>query len=377
MRICLFTPSFLPDVGGMEVVVDRLAKEFLARGHEPLVIAQGYHGPCELPELPYDVVHYPKPRSAVWLLHAVRRVLMREHQRRGFHVIHAHMAYPTGYIACRLRARLQTPVVVTSHKGDIVPDSRYQRRRITRARIRWTLQTADAATGVSQGLTYIIDDLSSGKANSCYIPNGVDLPGDGPGTRPQALSDMGGGEYVLTLGRLHRHKGLDVLLEAVRQLADRGDNVPHLVIAGEGREMQSLRERASRLGIEQKVVFCGMVHGDQKHWLLRNCRFFLQPSRVEGMPLTVLEAMAYGKPVVGTSISGISELVRHGENGLLVRPGDAMALADAISGLLRSGPLTQMQAAARRTAETMTWATVADRYLQLYDDLRSVPARPK
>lgn len=369
MNICLFTPSFLPDFGGMEIVLDKLARQFQYRGHRPVVVAQRSRHNTEKPQLPYEVVYYPRPRSAVWLLQYVKHVLIREHKRYHFDIVHSHLAYPTGYIAAKLRKRLGVPVVITSHKGDIIPESRYRQRFITRKRMCWALEKADAATGVSSELKNIIDDLTRNKANSFVIPNGVDIPEDTPGSMPESCSEIADKDFMLTLGRLHRYKGLDVLLDAIKMLSERDIEIPHLVIAGDGREMQNLRRQVADLGLDDKVVFAGAIFGDQKHWLLRNCKFFLQPSRAEGMPLTVLEAMAYGKPVIGTKISGTSELVTNQESGLLVEPDDSVALSQAILTLLENKRIDRMQHRAKAFASQMTWPIIADRYLALYQQL--------
>lgn len=369
LNICLFTPSFLPDVGGMEIVLDKLASQFQSCGHRPFVVAQRSRRNPEIPDLPYQVTYYPRPRSAVWFLQYVKHVLLREHRKNRFDIVHSHLAYPTGYIAVRLKKKLAVPVVITSHKGDIIPESRYRQRLIPRKRICWALEKADAVTAVSSELKHIIDELTSHKANSLVIPNGVDMPPEIAGSMPETCAEMAGKSFMLTLGRLHRYKGLDVLLDAMKLLSDRGTEIPHLVIAGDGKEMENLQRQATNLGLAGKVTFCGAVFGDRKHWLLRNCGFFLQPSRAEGMPLTLLEAMAHGKPVIGTKISGISELVTDRENGLLVEPEDSLSLSKAILALLNNKGIARMQSRAKLVASKMTWSAIADRYLDLYEQL--------
>lgn len=369
MNICLFTPSFLPDLGGMEIVLDKLARQFQCQGHKPVVIAQRSRHNPEIPQLPYEVIYYPRPRSSVWLLQYVKHILLRSQKKHRFDIIHSHMAYPTGYLASKLRERLGVPIVITSHKGDIIPESRYRQRFITRKRMCWALKKADAVTGVSSELKNIIDKLTSNEANSFVIPNGVDIPEDTPGLMPDNCSEIAGKPFMLTLGRLHYYKGLDVLLKAIRRLCVHGIKTPHLVIAGDGREMQNLRSQAADLGLDNKIIFTGTTFGRQKHWLLRNCKFFLQPSRAEGMPLTVLEAMAYGKPVIGTKIGGISELITHDENGLLVKPDDSVSLSEAILALLENKQINQMQHKAKAIASQMVWPVIADRYLDLYEQL--------
>jgi len=368
MKICLFTPSFLPDFGGMEFVLDKLAMNFQQQGHKPVIIAQRSRHNPKIPEFPYDVVYYPRPRSSVWLLQYVKHVLMREHKKYRFDIVHSHLAYPNGYIACKLRKKLGVPVIITSHKGDIIPQSRYRQRLITRRRMCWALMEADAATGVSSNLKDIIDELTDNRANSYFIPNGVDLPRDYPGSMPKSCSEIVGRDFMLTLGRLHHYKGLDVLLKAMKWLCEQGIETPHLVIAGEGREMQNLRQQAANFSLGNKVVFAGAVFGDEKHWLLRNCKLFLQPSRAEGMPLTILEAMAHAKCVIGTNISGITELITHNVNGLLVEPDDSVALAQSIS-LLEKNLINQIEQKAKTFVAKMTWLIIADRYLSLYQQL--------
>ncbi|MGA2093471.1 MAG: glycosyltransferase family 4 protein [Sedimentisphaerales bacterium] len=401
MRICLFTPSFLPELGGMEIVIDRLARQFKDMGHEAVVIAQKprhinftaddrsdyaentekdlikKNSACSavsavrMPlDVPYDVVYYPRPRSAVWLLGSVKRLLLNEHQRHRFDIIHAHMAYPTGFIAAKLKHRLNIPVVITSHKGDIVPESRYRQRFITRRRLCWAMKNADAVTGVSEKLKDIIDELTQGQAKSLTISNGVDMPDDSPGAMPEACRSLADRPFMLTLGRLHQYKGLDVLLDAMAILKKQDVTIPCLVIAGEGKELDNLQKQVQKLNLDSLVFFTGAVFGLQKHWLLRNCEFFLQPSRAEGMPLTVLEAFAYGKPVIGTKISGIEELVTPGKTGYLVESDDSRSLAGAILEASTNSAIGKMGAEARRFASTRTWPVIAAKYIDLFSGLR-------
>lgn len=353
----------------MEIALDKLAREFQSRGHKPVVIAQRSRRNPEIPKIPYEVIYYPRPRSAVWFLQYAKHVLMREHKKHHFDIVHAHLAYPTGYMATKLKKKLGVPIVITSHKGDIIPESRYRQRFITRKRMCWALKNADAATGVSNKLKNIIDELALNKANSFVIPNGVDMPADMTGSMPESCAEIASKTFMLTLGRLHYYKGLDVLFDAIKLLVGQNIEIPHVVIAGDGRETENLKRQVTDLGLREKVLFCGAVFGDQKHWLLRNCKFFLQPSRAEGMPLTVLEAMAYGKAVIGTRISGISELIKNEENGLLVEPEDSTSLSQAILTLLESNRIGQMQHKAKAIAAQMTWTKIADRYLDLYERL--------
>jgi glycosyltransferase involved in cell wall biosynthesis len=247
MNVCLFTPSFLPDTGGMEVVIDRLAREFQQRGHHPTVVAQRSRRNPTIPDLPYETIYYSRPRLAVWLLHLVKHVLLREHMRHHFDMVHAHMAYPNGYMACVLRHRLGVPVVITSHKSDIIPQSRYRQRWIPNQRMCWALQVADAVTAVSSERKGIVDEMSRHRANSLVIPNDAALPPDSPGLIPDLLAGRIQGNFMLTLGRLHHYKGIDVLIDALKQIRDHGPEVPPLVLRQRRRFWRRIGRTAAAL----------------------------------------------------------------------------------------------------------------------------------
>jgi glycosyltransferase involved in cell wall biosynthesis len=201
------------------------------------------------------------------------------------------------------------------------------------------------------------------------IPNGVDLSvaATAPADPPVELARLAGEPFVLTLGRLHRYKGLDVLLAAMGLLRGRGAALPRVVIAGDGRERAHLEASVARLGLGDRVCFVGMVGGGANAWLLAHCSLLAQPSRKEGSPLTVLEAMAAGKPILGSDIDGIRKAVTPGVHGLLVPPESAEALADALMRMLADpAALRAMAAAAREQATQWSWANIARQYLALY-----------
>jgi glycosyltransferase involved in cell wall biosynthesis len=369
MKICLFTPSFLPRIGGLETAVDHLAREFKAAGHEPVVLAKATREAVALPALPYPVEPYPRTRSQVWLLGSAIRALVNLHRRLQFDIINAFQIYPNGYLAAKARATLSIPVIATSQGGDLHPSGRYRNRWIPRRRMAWALRLVDAATSVNEENRQVIDDLAGGQARSFMIPNGADLTTAAAASAdpPPALAHLAGEPFVLTLGRLHRYKGLDVLLAALGVLRSRGVALPRVVIAGDGTARAELEATVASLGLGDRVCFTGMVVGEPKAWLLANCLFLAQPSRNEGSPLTILEAMAAGKPILGSDIDGIRKLVTPGMHGLLAPPESAELLADALARMLSDGPaLHAMAVAAKARATEQSWANIARQYIDLY-----------
>ncbi len=128
---------------------------------------------------------------------------------------------------------------------------------------------------------------------------------------------------------MNRRKGVDTLVDALAQLP--AGVTTSLVIAGDGDERQALAAQCTRLGLADRVHFVGAVAGEAKVWLLQNARFTVIPSRTwEAFPLVVLESFAAGKPVIGTMIPGLADLVEPERTGLLVPPESPQALSAAL-----------------------------------------------
>jgi len=132
---------------------------------------------------------------------------------------------------------------------------------------------------------------------------------------------------VGTVTRVDRHKGLEVLVEALRQLPQ-----AHGVVVGEGPELPALRKLAEARGVGERLVTTGF--DPEPRAALQGFDVFVLPSRFESLPLSILEAMSAGLPVVASEVGSVPEAVLDGETGLLVPAGDAAALAGAMGRLL-------------------------------------------
>lgn len=175
----------------------------------------------------------------------------------------------------------------------------------------------------------------------------------------------GGGTYVLGVGRLEDQKGFDLLIEAFARLSPAEFHC-ELWIAGRGSRRQVLERQAVDLGIADRVRFLGEV--DDVTRLMRDARVFVLPSRFEGFPNALLEAMASGAPCVAADCpSGPKELLSVDECGLLVPVGDADRLAQAIRRVLRDSELsTRLSAAGRRAADAYLLSAIAERWEQVF-----------
>lgn len=154
------------------------------------------------------------------------------------------------------------------------------------------------------------------------VPNGI-MPPSTVAVEPHE------GTRMLFLGMINANKGVYDLIEAVAKRQDnyRGRLVIDICGVGEVEEMQ---KRAKEAGVNDIIRYGGWVAGEEKARKLAECDAFILPSHFEGVPVCILEAMSYGKPVIATRVGGIPDIITDGENGLLVPPSDPEALAAAI-----------------------------------------------
>ncbi len=361
MRICFYTDTFLPHVGGAEVVLDNLARQLSRRGESVVVLAPSVVDHDDA-SFGYPVVRYRKPFSKRIGVRQTLPKLLKLHAQQRFDVIHCHSAYPPAYVATTVRGWFGTPIVVRPHGSDILPGERIRKHPRLERRVRETLQSVDSVVAQGKFLQDVVRDLGVDERRVRIIHNGVDLatfahgqPFDHPNP------------YVLGLGNLSHRKGFDVLLRAYARLQEPTHD---LIIAGDGPESTSLRQLAGELGVSRRVRFLGAVEGQRKVDLYRSARFFVCPSRREPFANVILEALASRLPVVASKVGGNTELVKDGGHGLLFESEDDSALAAGMRQLLQQPDYTnRLGEAAGRFVKEFDWPVVAERYLNLYREV--------
>jgi glycosyltransferase involved in cell wall biosynthesis len=195
------------------------------------------------------------------------------------------------------------------------------------------------------------------------IANGIADPRNGTGS-----SDGRQPDRLLVVGRLVDGKNVDLLIDVVAQLRAVHSTV-ELVVAGDGPLRDALEERARRAGIATAVTFRGFVSNLADEYA--SASVFVLPSRTEGMPMSLLEAMSHALPIVATSVGSIPKVVRDNVEAFLIPPDDAPALYGALRRMLDDAPLrTALGSRARaRFEEAYTADVMADAYAALYAEL--------
>ena len=281
---------------------------------------------------------------------------------------HATLAFfglPSGAVAWLLDKIYGIPYVVSLRGGDVPGFRPYDFRTYHRLiapflRIIW--KQAAAVVANSNGLRQLALAFDS-RFEIPVIPNGIDLDFYKMPERDWSCP------CLLSVGRLVHQKGLDLAMVALSGLKEFDWEWR---IAGDGPEMQALQALARQLGIADRVRFLGWQSREQLVETYRQTNVFLFPSRHEGMPNAVLEAMASGMPVIASCIAGNEELVIKDQTGFLVPSEDIDALQSALRKLLGDAVLRQgMGRAARQLAEaSYSWESTARQYANVLEKVK-------
>jgi glycosyltransferase involved in cell wall biosynthesis len=324
MMVC---PYFPPALGGLEQYVVRLARRLQeCHNWRVVVVTSGDFKGKDRREVVDDMAVYRlgygimishTPLDVRWL-RRMRDIVRREKPD----IVDAHLPVP-GLADVAAFAVGDIPLVVTYHstsmrKGKIkydIPIWGYE-RFIGHALLSKAMRIICTSTASA-------DFLRHYKDKSAIIPPSVDTDLFHP-------SSGGLGDRLLWVGslaRTHAHKGLTFLLHA---LADPACVKVELDVVGDGDGRADYLALCARLGITDRVTFCGSMHGESLAQRYAESFALVQPSTNDNMPTTIIEAMASGIPVIASRIGSVPDLVQPGVSGLLVEPGDAGQLAAAI-----------------------------------------------
>jgi colanic acid/amylovoran biosynthesis glycosyltransferase len=175
-------------------------------------------------------------------------------------------------------------------------------------------------------------------------------------------------QHILCVGRLSQEKGHFVLIDSLAALCERGCSFT-CTLVGEGPLRPLIEDRLADRGLQETVTLTGSLPSDQVLRLYKEADIVVSASFSEGIPVVLMEAMAAGLPVVATRVGGVPELLHHGQSGLLVAPGDALELADAIQWVLENpGPSCSLgNSASQFVRQEFCLDTAADRLVTLFE----------
>ena len=351
VRVALVAPRFPPDTGGLEGYVGWVAEMLQRSGrYDVTVITTGrsrstrYESYRGIPVIRLGtwLTLSNTPVNPLWWVQ-VRRLLTR----LDVDVVNAHAPVPG--LADVAAFRSPVPVVMTYHSGSLVKGG-HRVDVLLRAYERHVLPRVFARCSQLIAVSPVSEAYATGRAQ--VIPPGVDS------SQFRAPATIEGRERrVLFVGRVERTsrwKGLQVLVEALVGLRESVPDV-RLDVVGDGDDVAHLKSRAEELGVDDLIDWHGRVDHRELPRFYQRAGVTVLPSLTESesFGMTLVEAMACGCPVVGSDVGGIPFVIRDQVDGLLVPPGDATALSDALRDVL-TDPLraAELGAAGREAAQT-------------------------
>ena len=300
------------------------------------------------------------------------RVARQTRQLGARSVVHCGRALPEGLAAAIARTAGGPRYVVWTHGEDLVTACTSRELRLL---TRWVYHRAAAAVANSRNTARLLADFGVPASKIEIVYPAVDParfhPGVDGGTVRRALDIDDDAILVLSVGRLQRRKGHDVMIEA---LARTRDTVRlHYAIVGDGQERSRLARLAAECGVADRVTFAGEVADDMLPAWYAACDIFALPNRVdqgdiEGFGIVFLEAAAAGRPTIGGDSGGVPEAVERDVTGLLVDGADVDAVANAIRTLGADPALRRRlgEAGRARVMREFTWERAAEQVTELH-----------
>jgi glycosyltransferase involved in cell wall biosynthesis len=354
------TPTPMPTPGYQRLIM--LGTSFETRGGIAAVVnAYRAHGLFERWPIDYIPTHCdggPRRKLLTAVKALLKFILLLARERRV--IIHVHSASRASFwrkaIFMTIGMLAKCPFIFHLHGGGFARFYEAECGVAQRRIIRFFLGRAACVIVLSDRWRTWVSRVIENQRIVC-ISNPVAVVEEGRAPRCRNV--------VLFLGRLERGKGIFDLLDAIATLRARIPDIK-LVCAGEG-NLESVARYARRLGIEDAVSLPGWIGPIEKQSLMCGATAFVLPSLAEGLPMSLLEAMAAGVPVVATAVGGIPDVVTDGVNGLLFNPGDTATLERLLRGLMHDPELGTRIASAAREAVRLRFA--ADRVIPQLEEI--------
>lgn len=389
MKVCLFSDSFLPYISGVSSAVYNQANELVRRGHSVSIFhprpsrqdsldkVPGLADDVSVFGLPFSVPAFniPKLRFSVPLFLYTYRRLKQEQPD----LIHVHTEFGCGVEGMLLGRWKKVPVIGTFHTFFAEPDYLKQVHIPNLALTRKAMWKY--SVGFFNRCSHIVSPSQSVRDH--LVERGLERPAtvlsngiERVKLRSQAeirefRKSLGIDDFAfIYIGRVSPEKSLDVALEAFRQTLAVNPKAK-FVLVGSGIADEAIDQKIAKLGIQDAVVRTGCIERDrlmaENYPLLGDV--FITASKTENQPVSILEAMVFGLPLVGPRAKGIPELVEHGTNGLIFEPDDVYGMANAMVRLMKDSQLhARMRQSSLDIAATHDIEYVGGRLESIYEE---------
>jgi len=359
-----------PPVEGIGYYVYNLSKELIECGNEVTVITRGHFTKQKMEFEGIEVIEAPFLPLIPFHVHIFGLYLNRflHSREQEFDIIHIHTPSSPAM-------NTSLPIVTTFHTS-ILEETRFVKakdiRRLVFKTLSMTVGSSLSRKLISKSdMVMTVSKSVAEEIRKYYDFEGVRVVGNGidlTSIPPPNMKESG--DYLLYVGRIGHLKGIPPLLDAMRIVNESDENVK-LLLAGKGELLSWAIQKAREYEIENCVEFLGHIGNRVTlNTLYQNAKIFILPSSYEGLPTVLLEAMAFGLPVIASDIPSVREVITDELNGLLVTPNSSYELSEAIKRLLYDEETRRrLGTNARRTVEeNYSWDIVARRILDVYQE---------
>lgn len=404
MKIVIATSVYYPQINGVAVFSHNLATGLSKAGHEVLVIAPSrtgkraskvsegvreeklksskiYFYPDQVHKVPSEkkIIYKNSLRASILPARQIKKIL-DEFQPD---VIHVQGSDPIGVFAVRYAHKHDIPVVLTEHNQpevltESLPLPKFLRKLSDTCLTSYFRSRQKKVDFVTMPTELAISHLLEGKDLGVpveAVSNGVDLTSFYPGEAPSNLYNLyeipRGVPIILYIGRLDPEKKVSVALKAFAEFLDKHklDSLSKtlFVVVGDGTDKNNLVSLVSKMGISESVKFLGRVVGDDLYNIYRMGSVFVTASEIETQGIVLIEAAATGLPLIAVDAGAVKEICQDGKNGILIKPGDASAMAEAMDTVLSdSGLAGQMSERSVRIAKNHDLKKTVEKFVEIY-----------
>ncbi len=385
MRVLMLSWEYPPNIiGGIARHVDELSRFLSKRGVEVTVVTPEASG-SPLAEVKEGVnvvrvqIQTPAPNFYNWIFlmnHFFSKKIARLIKEQGpFDVVHGHdwMVVPS---ACEAKHYTSSQFMLTFHSLEFrrSQGSQTLESRMIESLEWWGSYDSSKIIVCSRSMADDVRRRLNVDTNKiAIIPNGIDLGRLSVKVDISRTREKYGVYWkelmILFVGRLTSQKGCEYLIRALPKILEK-HNVK-LVVVGDGPSRSFLESEAYRLGVSNRVVFTGFLADEEMIRLIKSADVLVVPSIYEPFGIVALEGMAAGVPVVASDVDGLSEIIRHEENGVKVYPQDPSSISWGVDRVLSDTRLAErLREKGRETAEReFSWSAIAEKTENLYKSL--------
>ena len=376
MKILQVSSLFPPHVGGIEHHVEALSNKLVKNGHEVTVYTSNVPKSKKHEVINGVEIYRLKSLFSPLNNQFIPGLFFKLIDKNRFDVVHVHShLHTSSNVTVFSKIFIKRPIVLTSH-GTVEYEGWKNVINVlyNKTLAKWMLKSVDKIIALSSKQADILENLGADPSNITIIPHGVDLNQinlTGDTEKFKKSYRLNAKNLILFVGGLIPRKGINYLIAAMKYV--KSDSVL-LIVGGELQAhsgvKEGLEQQVKKLGLKN-VLFLGRVSKEDLERAYVSADVFVLPSISEGLPLTLLEAMAYKKCVIATNIAGNSDVIKNGENGILVEPENAHELGEKIDYLLANeGLRKKLGATARKEIEKKySWNVTFNKILKVYKEV--------